>query len=238
MDSLLTPTIRSIEIYNDMITLPDFSKKWDYENNYYLTCDAARFGKFIAHYELFKMTVGMPGAIVECGVFKGASLARWAGFRELFGDAKAQKVLAFDVFGEFPQTDFNADKGLRDRLITDAGSSSISRQQMMDVLRHKGVDENVECIEGDIVLTVPEYIREHPDLTISLLNLDTDIYEPAVVILEQLWPRIVPGGILILDDYGVFPGETKAVDEYFKGQSVDIKKFDYSETPCYIVKNK
>ena len=68
------------------------------------------------------------------------------------------------------------------------------------------------------------------------LNLDTDIYEPAVTILDTLYPRIVKGGILILDDYKVFPGETKAVNEYFKGKKIKIEKFPFSSTPHYIIK--
>ena len=77
----------------------------------------------------------------------------------------------------------------------------------------------------------------HPDpYEISLLNLDTDVYEPAVTILENLYPRIVKGGILILDDYGIFPGETKAAEEYFKDKKVEIKKFSFSTPPCYVVK--
>ncbi|MBK5245369.1 MAG: dTDP-6-deoxy-L-hexose 3-O-methyltransferase, partial [Eubacteriaceae bacterium] len=77
----------------------------------------------------------------------------------------------------------------------------------------------------------------NPHLKISLLNLDTDIYEPAVTILEHLWPRIVRGGVLILDDYGTFPGETKAVDDYFDGKDIIINKFDFAMTPCYIIKD-
>ena len=40
----------------------------------------------------------------------------------------------------------------------------------------------------------------------------------------------------MLDDYGTHPGETKAVDEYFKNKTVEIKKFSFSMTPCYIIK--
>jgi len=220
-----------------MITLPDFSKKWDYENNYYLTCDATRFGKFIAHYELFKMTMGVKGDILECGVFKGISLVRWAGFRELFSEARLKKIIGFDIFGNFPTTNFEEDKKLRERLISEAGESSISVEQLNTVLDNKKINRDIELVKGDIVETVPRYVKNNPDLKIALLNLDTDIYEPAVVILEYLWPKMVKGGVLILDDYGVFPGETKAVDEYFKNQSVIIRKFDYSATPRYIIKD-
>ncbi len=84
---------------------------------------------------------------------------------------------------------------------------------MMEVLRHKRCDRFVELVAGDICRSVPEYVKAHPELKISPLNLDTDIYEPAVVILEHLHPRIERGRILILDDYGTFPGETEAIDE-------------------------
>jgi hypothetical protein len=98
------------------------------------------------------------------------------------------------------------------------------------------MDQNVELVEGDITKTVPAYLKEHPELTISFLNMDTDVYEPAVTILNHLYPRLVRGGVLLLDDYGVFPGETKAVDEYFRGKNVEIKKLPFCQTPCYLVK--
>ena len=81
----------------------------------------------------------------------------------------------------------------------------------------------MDLIEGDITETIPSYVKANPELKISLLNLDTDIYEPAVTILEHLYPKITKGGILMLDDYGTHPGETKAVDEYFKNKTVEIK---------------
>jgi len=62
-----------------MIKLPDFTKTFEYENNFYLSCDNTRLSKILAHYELFKMAKDLPGAMVECGVFKGASFVRFAG---------------------------------------------------------------------------------------------------------------------------------------------------------------
>ena len=53
-----------------MIDMPDFEKAWDYENAFYLTCDTTRVSKIIAHYELYRMALDIPGAIVECGVFR------------------------------------------------------------------------------------------------------------------------------------------------------------------------
>jgi hypothetical protein len=64
------------------IQLPDFGKVWEYENNFYLSCDMTRVSKILAHWDLFRMTSHLTGAIVECGVFKGASLLRFATFRD------------------------------------------------------------------------------------------------------------------------------------------------------------
>lgn len=179
-----------------MIELPNFDKAFEYENEFYLSCDITRISKILAHYELFKMALNVPGTIVECGVFKGASLARFAMFRDLFGNPFSKKIIGFDTFGAFPEASFNPDKVVREKFIEAAGDQSISADQMVKVLKHKGCDKFVELVPGDICETVPKYVKDHPELKISLLNLDTDIYEPAVTILEHLYPRIERGGFL------------------------------------------
>jgi hypothetical protein len=177
-----------------MINLPNFESTFEYENNFYLSCDNSRIAKLLAHYELYKMVSDLPGAIVECGVFKGTSLTRFATFRDLFSNSHAKKIIGFDIYGKFPETNFQEDKAPRQRFVDSAGEESIDVDQLKGVLQHKGVEKNVELIKGNILETVPSYINNHPELKISLLNLDTDIYEPASVILELLFPRIVRGG--------------------------------------------
>jgi hypothetical protein len=219
-----------------MIELPDFNKAFEYENNFYLSCDNSRISRFITHYELYKMIQSIHGEIIECGVFKGSSFSRFAMFLEIFGNPLSKKLIGFDAFGKFPETKFAGDKAGRKEVIDFDGNEGISKQQMIEVFKHKGINTCVELVEGDVTETIPAYVESHPDLKISLLNLDTDTYEPAVTILEYLYPRIVDGGILILDDYKVFPGETKAVDEYFKEQKSKIKKFPFREKPYFIIK--
>jgi len=219
-----------------MIPLPNFKKSFEYENNFYLSCDITRISKLLAHYELYKIAHNIPGAIVECGVFKGASLTRFATFRELLDNPFSKKIIGFDIFGKFPNTKYKQDKAMRKRFISEAGNTSISVTQMKKIFKHKGLNRNFELVKGDITKTVPKYLKSHPELRISILNLDTDIYEPAVTILEYLYPRISKGGIIILDDYGTFPGETKAIEDYFKGKKIQIRKFPFCMTPSYIKK--
>jgi hypothetical protein len=219
-----------------MIQLPDFTKAFEYENNFYLSSDITRIGKMMAHYELYKMALEIPGAIVECGVFKGASLVRFATFRELLSNPFSKKIIGFDAFGRFPETAFAADQSFRQKFVDNSGEEGIGKEQLEQVLQQKRLERSVELIAGDITKTVPAYVEAHPELKISLLNLDVDIYEPSVVVLEQLYPRLSRGGVLVLDDYGSFPGETKAIDDFFADKKVKIRKFPFCMSPAYVVK--
>ena len=220
-----------------MIDLGDPNKAFEYENKFYFSCESTRMAKWAAHYELFQRVRELPGAFVECGVFKGVSFLRFAMLRSIFGNEMSMKMIGFDVFGQFPDSELADDQKYIDKFVAEAGSQSIAQDQLMQLLQLKGIDKNVDLVKGDICQTVPEYLKKEPSLRISLLNLDVDIYAPSVTILECLWPRIVKGGVLILDDYGKFTGETNAVDEFFKGKDVSIKKFPFAQFPSYIVKN-
>lgn len=78
-------------------------KAFDYENGFILTSDVYRLGNIMAHYELYKKIISLPGALVELGVFKGNSLIQFATFRELLENERSRKIIGFDTFGMFPR---------------------------------------------------------------------------------------------------------------------------------------
>jgi hypothetical protein len=228
-----------------MLKLPDFNKAFDYENNFYLSCHKNRISKIITHYELFKRTIDLPGSIVEFGVFKGSSLMRLVMFRDLLTNSHSRKIIAFDTFDQYPKNLHEYDKGHVRDFIDKAGSDSLSLQQITKVLDNGNLNENIELIKGDICDTVPKYITDNEYeesgdsecIKVSLINLDTNFYQPTKVALEYFWPRLVRGGVLMLDDYGIVPGETRAVDEYFLDKNIKIQKIPLSMTPFFIVKD-
>jgi len=222
-----------------MIELPDFEEAFSYENNFYLSCDITRLSKLLAHYEIFKIARDCPGEIVECGVFKGASIARFAMMRSLFGSPHSKKIIGFDIFDHFPEMEREDDIEWRERFIESTkGGTSISPEQLMEALEHKNVHHNVEFVAGDVCETVPAYAEEHPELKIALLNMDTGTYESSLAILEHFYPKVVNGGVVILDNYSTVAGETAAVDEYFAGRKVTYQKFPFSMTPVYLIKDQ
>ncbi|MGH2647801.1 MAG: TylF/MycF/NovP-related O-methyltransferase [Ginsengibacter sp.] len=220
-----------------MIKLPEFKNAFDHENDFYLSSQPGRLIKPLIHYELYKQTMQIPGAFAEFGLFKGTSFIRFLTYRFLLETVHARKFFGFDVFGKFPDAELKGDKQLLEKYLQNAGDQSITKDQLLDVLSCKGLKENVELIEGDIADTVPEFINKNPGLRFSLIHLDVDLYKPSVVVLEEMYPLLSKGGILILDDYAIWEGETKAVDEYFKGNEITIRRFPFAEAPSYIIKD-
>ena len=219
-----------------MNKLYDLEKCFEYENGFYATADPSRFSKFVSHLEFFKRTSNIRGEILEFGIFKGNSFFRWIKFRDLLEQTSSRKIIGFDIFGDFPEANFEEDKLKRDAFVTETnGGKSITYDEITELLKKQNLQKNVEIIKGDILQTLDNYLSDNPHLKISLLHIDVDLYEPSKVILEKLYSKVSKGGIIVLDDYGAFAGTNKAVDDFFKNK-VEIKKLPYSNAISYIVK--
>lgn len=218
-----------------MPQIPNFEDRWKYENGFYMTSPPQRIAKLLSHWELYKKASGSPGEIVECGVFKGASLIRLATFREIDSIHFGQKIIGFDTFGKFPKTDYEPDKENRRSYIEGAGEKSLSTEQTEKIFDKKGINKNIELVKGDIKKTVPRYIEKNPQLRISILHVDVDIYEPSVTIMENLFPRVVEGGVVIFDDYGDFDGESTAIEEKVDGE-YELRSMPCGVRGAYLIK--
>ena len=213
----------------------DLSKKWDYENGFYLTCETGRIGKLLNHLEIYRKIKDLPGDVLEFGVYKGTSMVRLLSFRNLLENEYSRKIIGFDIFGKFPDELQLASDRLFVKGFENAGGYGISKNEFEMHLNNKGF-RNYSLVQGDIIKTIPEYLVKNPSLKISILHIDVDVYEPTLFILENLWNKIVKGGILMLDDYGTVEGETKAVDEFFAGKNIQINKPRFNNIPSYIIK--
>ncbi|MDF7811137.1 TylF/MycF/NovP-related O-methyltransferase [Hymenobacter sp. YC55] len=212
----------------------DSAQAITYENGFYLTSDITRLAKAMGHFEIYRMITHLPGQVVECGVFKATSLVRWATFRELLESPFSRRVIGFDIFGSFPRHDDEADNAFAARH-DDVAGQGLSMEQVQAVLTHKGI-RNVELIPGDVIETVPAYVAAHPELRVALLHIDVDVYKPSKVALDALYDIVVPGGLIVFDDYGTVAGETRAVDELLLQHGLTLQKLPYTHTPSFIRK--
>jgi hypothetical protein len=213
----------------------------DVIENFMLFLRRVNFAKFLTHIELFKHTIDLPGSIVECGVFKGMSLLTFTKLIEIYcpGDT-LKRVIGFDTFSGFVGLD--AKDGIPDTKrgkLTggwNSGEFKSSLEKLIGVTKKDSMIprfNRVELVEGDVSKSVPEYIAANPGLRISLLHLDLDLYQPTLDALKALYPLVVSGGVVLLDEYGMegFPGETQAFDEYFGGARPKLTKFPFISTP-------
>ena len=208
---------------------------YEAENAFYLQSHPTRIAKLLAHYELYRKIVHLPGAVIEAGVYKGASLMRFAAFRATLENDHSRPLIGFDAFGSFPRSDVS---GEEDRDFIDkfenAGGPGISKDALTALFAKKGY-ANLELHEGDIFDTLPAYLRQNPAAKVAFLHLDLDVYEPTAFALQTLVPHMVRGGLIVLDDYGLVKGATVAADALCADLNLEIRKLTNYEIPAYIV---
>jgi hypothetical protein len=86
--------------------------------------------------------------------------------------------------------------------------------------------KRVNFVVGDVRKTL--YLEGAVPEKIAFLHLDTDFYDSTKAELEVLWPRVSPGGVVVIDDYGHWKGCGKAVDEFFGSRLLQV---EYREEP-------
>lgn len=188
--------------------------------------------------ELFKMAMKIPGAIVECGVYRGNSLMLNFHLSTLLEPyAINRSIYGFDTFEGFQS--INRDKDPADISEKNFSDTSYSVLQKMiecnDIVRPVNKIARCELIKGDIVNTVPQFVKSRPDLLVAMLILDTDLYEPTKVALEHFLPLMPKGGIVALDEvaYKHFPGESEALKEVIDINKMELIRFPHDSSLGY-----
>jgi hypothetical protein len=171
---------------------------------------------------------GIKGDIVECGVWRGGSMIAAAKTLQGLGDT-SRTLWLYDTFeGMTAPTEHDisnkgttaAEKFEKRKLGEDSSDwCYASMEEVRGNVSAAGYPaDKLRFIKGKVEDTLPG--EAPPD--IALLRLDTDWYESTLHELETLFPRLVPGGILIIDDYGDWSGARKAVDEYIAKHSLPL----------------
>ena len=210
----------------------------DYENGFYWYSNPSRLAKLCVHYELYKLIVDLPGDVIETGVFKASTLIRLATFRHFFEVPASRAIYAFDAFGSFPQKKLSGSEDISyAKTYDDNFGNGLSTDEVMNVLTAKGLAANVHCVPGDITETMPQFFNNNPNQRLAFVHIDVEVYEPTMTILEQCWPRLVPGAVVALDDFNESTGASKAINTFFENKSnIHFQKFPFADTPTYIKK--
>lgn len=170
----------------------------------------------------------IPGDVVECGVWKGGSMMAVAHTLCQIKD-RSRHLFLFDTFEGMtePSEKDISFKGVYASEMLKSSKKEDSQsvwcyaplEEVKQAINSIGYDpEKIHLIKGRVEDTIPD----RAPLNISLLRLDTDWYESTRHELVHLFPRLSPGGVIIIDDYGYWKGARQAVDEYIKEKKIKL----------------
>lgn len=170
--------------------------------------------RFLARYELMKLVQDIPGAIIELGVCSGNGLMTLIHCHNVLQPTyRYREFYGFDTFEGFPSVHEN---DIKDVVWQKGDFANSCYDRLTDIFNiHNNyyyLSTNVTLIKGNIVDTVPQFVKENRHILVSLLYLDMDIYEPTKTALQEFLPRMAKGSIIAFDElnWKSFPGETIA----------------------------
>jgi hypothetical protein len=161
--------------------------------------------------EYVKFNNRLPGDMAECGCYVGTSA---------FFMAQASthgKLYLFDSFKGLSAPE-SADRGSSEEVLPwSAGDLSTDEATLRHNLSHY---DSIEVLAG----WIPDRFGEVAGQRFRVVHIDVDLYEPTRASLEFFYPRLVPGGVILMDDYGfaTCPGATRAAHEFAERHAVGI----------------
>jgi hypothetical protein len=169
--------------------------------------------------KLYQMIIPVHGVIMEFGVRWGQNMALFSNLRGIHEPFNYnRKVVGFDTFEGFPSI------SQEDGSVVREGDYSVTdgwRVRLEEILNFHENNSPIsqktkfELVEGDATISLPAYLKNHPETVIALAYFDFDIYAPTKKCLEAILPHITKGTVLAFDELNCseFPGETIAVSE-------------------------
>lgn len=186
------------------------------------------------------------GDFVECGVWQGGNLILMQRLIDYYNESRS--IYGYDTFEGMTDPNKNdIDINNQDasnlmhseRKVENADTQNIWCYSSLDTVKKNLMKytkkDNLKLIKGDVKISLKD-TKNLPE-KISLLRLDTDFYESTKIELETLFPLVVKNGVIIIDDYGHWKGQKKAVDEYMSKNKISSFLFEVDYSCRIFIKN-
>lgn len=193
---------------------------------------AKSIARFLSLYQCYQMTLGLAGHMAEVGVFRGAASLFLAKLSLLYEPQSFTQVHGFDWFQE-PTPEQIAAK-LKGYTYYEP------YERIRDLIGVQGLQRYVLLHRHDVTTELEDFFKEHPHLQFKLVFLDAGEYDIVAKSLQEFWPRLTTGGIIIFDQFNfeMAPGETHAV-KTFLPEDVVIRTFPHGWMPtAYVIKGE
>jgi hypothetical protein len=213
-------------------------------NDFIFSSDIKLLGKLLHRFQFFNQIKDLPGDIVEIGVFKGSGIATFSKFVEIFSPNSNKKIIGFDIFNTHKadiilDKDNKIDKESMQCVYSKVDNNELTLKKVKERLEKMNIDKKYILVEGDVEESIPNFIKENPGLRISLLYIDVDLERPTYYALKYLWDRILPGGIIIFDEYEYHKfSECVGVEKFLKEFNLpyELKSTNFMAPTAFLVK--
>lgn len=214
-------------------------------NDLMFSTDTKLLGKLLHRFEHFMNVKDLPGDIVELGVFKGSGMATFTKFIDIYAPNSNKKVIGFDIFDTFEadkvlDKDSDLDKETMEIVYNRVDTNELSLESVKSRLEGTGIsDDKYQLVKGDVETSILKFLDENPGFRISMLYIDVDLDRPTYYGLKHLWDRILPGGVILFDEYEYHKfTESNGVEKFFKETGIDfnLKSTDWIAPTAFMYK--
>ena len=231
--------IKFTELFKRIINIINQQKSNQLEKALIKICKNYEFNKTSEHtiwdtFHLVKKVLlkNVKGDIVECGVETGHSLVLFQKIIELF-NLENINIYGYDTFEGMPKPSDNDKNKYGELLINQYESRKINKNTsgwnnvsletvQSNFYRNTKVNKNLKLVKGKVEKTL--LIEDNLPKRISILKVDTCLYESTKIVLEILSSRVQKNGIIIIDNYFNYSGIKKATNEYCIKKGYSVKR--------------
>lgn len=186
--------------------------------------------RLLTIYELYKKTLDVAGHIADVGVYKGASSLLFAKLIKIFESESLTLCHGFDWFE-------GAKKSEKDSVLLSDGGYKTEYESVLELVKKQKYENILKIHKLDLTKDLEEFFTKHNHLKFKLVMMDAGLYEVMKASIPYFYEKLVPGGIMIFDQYSheFAPGETMAIAECLP--NVKVRTLSNSWMPnAYIIK--
>ena len=203
---------------------------WEWVHHAPLFAGSVNIARFLSLYEIYKTTLGVAGHIAEVGTWKGTSLLWFAKLVQIFEPHAHTTVHGFDWF-----------EGMRPdpaKSAIEQGAYAGDYEQLIELIELQSLNHFTHVHKMDVTRELRSFLEIHPSLRFKIVFIDCSVHDVVRGAVEGLWPRLEPGGVLLLDEYNhaTTPEETMAFRDLMP--NARVQTFSWTRQPSgYVVKD-
>jgi len=164
--------------------------------------------------EAYHKTKHLCGHFAEIGVYKASSSILFGKLLHIYEPDSLFMVHGFD--------NWEGTSAVSENPLQVQGGNVANEDAVRELIRLQNLESAVKIHNLDAEKDFPEFFEKNPHLQFRLVFCDSGTYEITSEAIKAFWPRLLPGGIMIFDQFNseVSPGETRAVRELLPNEIV------------------